>query len=456
MAIIRYDRGLGRRVTPSQTNVVRTQGGTSGGGIAPSAGNFRAVDQYLSGVKGAPAPSTLTQAPARITLSDTGGAGGGTAPIDINQIVSDALSGLDFGVSFPTVVSGGTSGSSSASGQAALQNAALNALKYQAEQAQTAAAATAAQEAAARARLGTGQQAEAIRALLGVATGPGSYREGADRLLGLLSGYETTARQGITDARTAAERLLGEQYGRASGLLFGAPAQGETPAIQGAFPALTAYLQANAPTAFAQTPTGAAPTVQNALAQYMAGQGVGTGGVEQEVSAENAALQAAQGNYGGLLDILRRQETASQASRLAEAQQAGTVARTGLEAQRAAQGGAITRQEQSALQELAGALLGQRMGIETGAEQRKQTLQDALTSLLGTGYNVTGEQIAEETKKAEVPTTAPSDRAVNRNPQTDWQKLVAQKHPNFGGTWNEAKKKFPKLYKQYLDSKKKG
>lgn len=438
MAIIRYDRGLGRRVTPSQTNVVRTQtprptGPVQGPALNPTTGRA----DYAQNVVSQP----------RVTLSDNSGGGGA---IDINKIVSDALAGLDFGITLPTVISGGGSTSSSASGQAALQNAALNALRYNAEQAQRTAEATAANEAAARTRLGTSAQADAIRALLAVPTGPGSYREGADRLLGLLTGYETDTRKGITDARTAAEALLGQQYNRASELLFGGT--GPT-APTGAYPALTAYLQANAPRAFAETPTGAAPTVQNALAAFMAGQGVGTGGVDQEVAAENAALQAAQGNYSGLLDILRRQETAGQTSRLNEAQQAATVARTGLEAQRAAQSGAITRQEQAALQELAGALLGQRMGIETGAEQRRTSLQDALTSLLGTGYNVTGEQIAEETKRAEVPNP---NLAKNRPATTDWQKLVAQKYPNFTGTWNEAKKKYPKLYKQYLDSKKKG
>lgn len=437
MAVIRYDRGLGRSVTPSQTNIVRTQtprptGPVQGPALNPTTGRA----DYAENVARTP----------RVTLSDTSGGGGA---IDINKIVSDALAGINLSTVLPTIISGGGGGSTSASGQAALQNAALNALRYNADQAAKAAEATAANEAALRARLGIGAQAAQLQALLNTATGPGSYREGADRLLGLLTGYETDTRKGITDARTAAEALLGQQYNRASELLFGGT--GPT-APTGAFPALTAYLQANAPRAFAQTPAGTAPTVQNALAAYMAGQGVGTGGVEQEVAAENAALQAAQGNYGGLLDILRRQEVASQASRLAEAQQAGTVARTGLEGQRAAQGGAITRQEQAALQELAGALLGQRMGIETGAEQRRTSLQDALTSLLGTGYNVTGEQIAEERKKSEVPNP---NLAKNRTATTDWQKLVAEKHPNFTGTWNQAKKKYPKLYKQYLDSKKK-
>lgn len=420
MAVIRYS-GRAPRISPSNTNVVRAQG-----------------------VPQAPVPARVPRVtgPTAPNPSDYFG----TTP----SVDSDGFGNITLDTAEAARIAAG------ASRYKADLDAKLQAAKLASDAAIAAAEARAAAEAGARQRLGTSAQADAIRALLAVPTGPGSYREGADRLLGLLTGYETDTRKGITDARTAAEALLGQQYGRASGLLFGAPAEGTTPAVTGAYPALTAYLQANAPTAFAQTPTGAAPAVQNALAQYMAGQGVGTGGVEQEVAAENAALQAAQGNYSGLLDILRRQETAGQTSRLNEAQQAATVARTALEAQRAAQGGAITRQEQAALQELAGTLLGQRMGIETGAEQRRTSLQDALTSLLGTGYNVTGDQIAEALKESTVPAAAPSEQAVNRNPQTEWQKLVAQKHPKFTGTWNEAKKKFPKLYKQYLDSKKKG
>lgn len=416
MAVIRYD-GRAPRISPSNTNIVRTQ-------VLPQA----------------PVPARVPRATGP-TAPNPSDYFGGTVATD-----TDGFGNITLDTAEAARIAAG------ASRYKADLDAKIQAAKLASDAAIAAAEARATAEAGARQRLGTGAQAAALQALLAKTSGAGSYREGADTLLGLLSGYETTAKQGITDARTAAERLLGEQYGRASGLLFGGT--GPT-APTGAYPALTAYLQANAPTAFQTAPTGPAPTVQNALAAYMAGQGVGTGGVEQEVAAENAALQAAQGNYTGLLDILARQERAGQTSRLNEAQQAATVARTGLEGQRAAQAGAITRQEQAALQELAGNLLGQRMGIETGAEQRKQTLQDALTALLGTGYNVTGDQIAEALKEGTVPAAAPSEQAKNRTATTDWQKLVAQKHPNFTGTWNQAKKKFPKLYKQYLDSKKK-
>jgi hypothetical protein len=448
MAVTRYGN-MARRVTPSRTNIVRTQevdtsrGGQSGMTAA----------ETMEAYRGFTSPA-FTQAPivqSRQNLSSTPASS--TPPVDINQIVADALKDITFGGSFPSVTGGGGTGTGGTT-QSAIN--ARNQLAF--DQATAAANTRAAQEAAARARLGTGAQVSALQGLLNTPTGTGSYREGADRLLGLLTGYETDARTGITGARTAAENLLGQQYGRASGLLFGAPAQGETAAITGAYPALTAYLQANAPTAYANVPTQPAPVSQNTLAQYMTGQGTGTAATDQEVAAQNVAAQAGQGNFAGLLDILRRQETAGQTSRLAEAEQASTSARTMLEAQRAAQAGGITQQEQAALSTLAQALLGQRLGVEQGAEQRRTGLQDALLPLLGTGYNLTGEQIAEDIETATVPAVAPSKapKKVSERPLTsDWQRLVAKNNPNFTGTFNEAKKKFPKLYKQYLDSQKK-
>jgi len=258
--------------------------------------------------------------------------------------------------------------------------------------------------------------------------------------------------------------LLDAQYGRASGLLFGAPAQGTNPAITGAYPALTAYLQANPSTAYANTAAAAAPVTQNALAQYMQAQGVGPGVTEQEVTAQNAAAQAGQSNYAGLLDVLRRQEAAGNTSRGAEAQQASTLARTGLEAQNAQAAAGLTQQQQSALNTLAQTIGGQRFGVEQGATERKQSLQDALTALLGTGYNITGPDIAEDIKTNIVPEKAPSTEAEEKaNPKnkkgqavvTEWQKKVFAAQPNFTGTFNEAKKKFPKLYAAYLASQKK-
>ena len=343
--------------------------------------------------------------------------------------------------------------------------------KIAAESATAAAAAKVAAENAARTRLGTGAQAGALQGLLGKTSGPGSYREGADTLLGLLAGQEATGKTSIQKQYDDAKKLLDAQYGRASGLLFGAPAQGETPAVTGAYPALTAYLQANPPQAYANTTAAPAPVTQNALAQYMQAQGVGPGVTEQEVAAQNTAAQAGQSNYAGLLDVLRRQETAGQTSRLAEAQQASTLARTGLEAQNAQAGAGLTQQQQTALDTLAQTIGGQRFGVEQGATERKQTLQDALTALLGTGYNITGDQIAEDIKTNKVPDKAPSTVAEEKAAEekaaatpknkkgqavtTEWQKKVFAAQPNFTGTFNEAKKKFPKLYAAYLASQKK-
>jgi hypothetical protein len=387
-------------------------------------------------------------------------------PIDIPGLVTGVLEGIDFTQSgWPSVVgpAASTSGTGASSALNAKLDAATAANKLAYDKATAEAATRAAQEAAARARLGVGAQAGALKGLL-TGTGADSYRAGADTLLGLLNTQETEGTKAIEGQYTKAKELLDAQYGRASGLLFGAPAKGETAAITGAYPALTAYLQANAPQAYANANVGTAPTQTNALAQYMQAQGVGTQGVDTAVAAQNTAAQAGQGNYAGLLDVLKRQESAGQTSRLAEAQQASALAKTGLEAQNAQAAAGLTQQQQTALGTLLNQLTGQRFGVEQGATERKQTLQDSLTALLGTGYNITGEDIAEDVKTNKVPEKAPSTVAEEKaNPKnkkgqavtTDWQKKVFAAQPNFTGTFNEAKTKFPKLYAAYLASQKK-
>ena len=453
MAIISYrDMNRPRVVAPgiARTQATGPRGGQSG--MTPA--------QTMQAYSGFSSPAFQTSPVARQNLN----APAVDTPFDIGEIVSGVLSGIDFtGGAFPSVVSSPSSGSGSSSSALNAQldaRTAANKLAYDKATAEAATRAT--QEAASRARLGVGAQAGALRGLLATPTGPGSYREGADTLLGLLNTQEATGKTAIQTQYDNAKALLDAQYGRASGLLFG-PAAGAT-GPTGAYPALTAYLQANPPQAYANTTAAPAPVTQNALAQYMQAQGVGPGVTEQEVAAQNTAAQAGQSNYAGLLDVLRRQETAGQTSRLAEAQQASTLARTGLEAQNAQAAAGLTQTQQAALGTLLNQIGGQRFGVEQGATERKQTLQDALTALLGTGYNLTGEDIAEDIKTNKVPEKAPSDVADEKaNPKnkkgqpvvTEWQKKVFAAQPNFTGTFNEAKKKFPKLYAAYLASQKK-
>ena len=413
-----------KTLAPSRTNIVRKSGGVPAVKVA--------VEDT------APDPTGFYG-----TTGDTGDTGGfGTVTLDTAEAARIAAGASKY--------------------KSDLDKAIADA-KIKSESATAAAAARAAQEAAARARLGVGAQAGSIRGLL-TGTGADSYRAGADELLKLITGFETTGKTAIEGQYDTAKKLLGEQYGRASGLLFGAPAQGETPAVTGAYPALTAYLQANPSTAYANTAVEAAPVTQNALAQYMQAQGVGPGVTEQEVAAQNTAAQAGKNNYTNLLNILKAQETAGNTSRGIEAQQASTLARTGLEAQNAQAAAGLTQTQQAALNTLAQTIGNQRFGVEQGATERKQSLQDALTALLGTGYNLTGEDIAEDIKTNIVPKKAPLDVADEKaNPKnkkgqpvvTEWQKKVFAAQPNFTGTFNEAKKKFPKLYAAYLASQKK-
>ena len=66
----------------------------------------------------------------------------------------------------------------------------------------------------------------------------------------------------------------------------------------------------------------------------------------------------------------------------------------------------------------------------------------------------TTETVAAEKATEEKATATPKNKK-GQAVTTDWQKKVFAAQPNFTGTFNEAKKKFPKLYAAYLASQKK-
>jgi hypothetical protein len=176
-------------------------------------------------------------------------------------------------------------------------------------------------------------------------------------------------------------------------------AQGRTTA---GYNALQNYLQANPPTAFQQAPQVPQTMVSNDLAQYMGGQGVSTAPVDPTIAALNAAAGGGAQNYNRLLSTRGQLEQAGQQSRLAEQQMGRSGALSGLEQLYQGQTGGLQQQQLQALAELQSNLAGQKLTAEQQAASRNQAIQDALASLLGTGY-ITPESINPVT----VPTTAP-------------------------------------------------
>ena len=218
------------------------------------------------------------------------------------------------------------------------------------------------------------------------------------------------------------------------------------------FDALKAYLQANPATAFAQAQRAVPTTQQNALAQYLTAQGVST--APSQAATDLANVQAASGaaNYNQLLGALAAAETAGQSSRLSEEAMARTLENARLGQIYGAGRANVEAEQLAALNELAQRISGARIGAETAAGERETSLQNQLAQIIGTGYTQPKKATpTEETPKEETKTTTPARTAT-----TAWQKLVVSKHPNFKGTFNEAKKKFPKLYADYLKSKNKG
>ena len=273
-------------------------------------------------------------------------------------------------------------GGGSASGAAALQRAALERQKFAQETA-------AAQSALERQRAGAAAQTAYLRGQLGAgipteitgeiaaqeAAGQKYIQDQAKALLDLLSGR-----------RTQAVEQIGQAYG-----------------------GLQTFLEQNVPQAFAQAQRAQPQTVQSALGQYMAGQGVSPA-VAQE-AAQLANVQAAGGaaNFNQLLDVLAAREAAAQQSRLAEAQMGRAAGVTGIESLYGAGTAQLEQQRLAALADLASRISGARLTAQQQQIARNQAIQDALSSLLGTGL-VTPEQVtgAPTTPVVTTPPAAPT------------------------------------------------
>lgn len=233
-------------------------------------------------------------------------------------------------------------------------------------------------------------------------------------------------------------QLLQQQYGRAQ----------DTTTL--GYDTLRNYLAQNAPTAFAQAAQAArqapAESVVNDLAQYMRGQGVSEAGAMPGLLAAQAAAQGGAANYQGLLDTLAAQSAAGQQSRLAEEQIARTLAGTNLGALLAQQQGVLTSSQLQALAQVQAQEAAARLRAQEQATAREQALQDALNTLVGTGYvTPTGE--ATIIPEAPVPASPIQKLAalpITQNTQLkkDVNKFVAA-NPN--ATIAQIEKKFPRL-----------
>ena len=238
-------------------------------------------------------------------------------------------------------------------------------------------------------------QAAAVAATTRATTGAQNQ---ADYLTGLLNQGVPSNLTGILDQqRIDSNKYINSQYDTAMQQLANSyTGQGGTVANPTAtsalgltntgYGALQSYLQNNAPTAYAGATRATPGAVSNDLAAYMQAQGVGTDRANPGLVAANTALQGGAANYNALLGVLGANSAAGQESRLAEQQMSQTLAQAQLGAQNQQQQGLLNQQQQAALAQIVSEQAANRLNLERESTARNQTIQDALATLLGSGY----------------------------------------------------------------------
>ena len=228
----------------------------------------------------------------------------------------------------------------------------------------------------------------------------------------------------LEEQKTAQEKYINDQLAALQGQLTKSYETGSGLQTQ-AYDALRNYLTANAPTAYAQAPRATAPAVSSDIAQYMASRGVEAQRAEPGLLAARAALEGGATNYNNLLNTLAAQSAAGQESRLAEQQMAQQLAAAQLGAYKAQQEGTLTSQQLAALQDIQSQYNTAKFQAQQQAIARQQALQDALGTLLGTGYlsPSSPDQAVQDILGTAIPAYAEANK-VNTPPPTPIEQLL--------------------------------
>jgi len=178
---------------------------------------------------------------------------------------------------------------------------------------------------------------------------------------------------------------IGQQYKNLLGELTKRKTAGEGATTTG-YSNLIDYLTRNQPTAFAQAQRAQPQVAQSGLTQYMAGQGVSPGVVQEATNIGNVQAAGGAANFNSLLNVLAGREQAGQQSRQSEAEMGKTSALANLEAIYGQGTASLESSQLAALQELATTISNAKLQSQREASARDQAIQSALAALYGTGY----------------------------------------------------------------------
>jgi hypothetical protein len=257
------------------------------------------------------------------------------------------------------VEEGGTSGAGSIlSGQASLARAATEREKFLQEQA-------AAQAALQRQQQGALAQAAYLRGQLGAGI--------PSAITGEIEAQQTAGEKYIQDQAAALLGQLQQRETQARGL------------TSTGYSNLMNYLARTQPTAFAQAQRAQPQTVQSALGQYMAGQGVSPAVAQEAANIANVQAAGGAANFNQLLDVLAAREQAAQQSRQSEAEMGLTSQLANLQGIYGAGTASLEQQRLAALADLSSRISAARLQAQQDQAARDRAIQDAIAALIGTG-----------------------------------------------------------------------
>ena len=210
----------------------------------------------------------------------------------------------------------------------------------------------------------------------------------AEYLYGLLAAspdkYAPLFKQ-ITDNQTALEGTVNTNYNTALEALAARVGVANTETTTN-YDALRARLEAAAPRAYANLPAAQAPALsQDAVSAYAQAIGAPTQAIGEAAVQAAAPYAGTADAYNRLIENLKANEAAGQASRLAGVDMGRTSTASRIGAQNLSSINALDVQKNTALAQILQAIQGQQLGISQAQLGYEQSLRNALAGIYGSG-----------------------------------------------------------------------
>lgn len=154
-----------------------------------------------------------------------------------------------------------------------------------------------------------------------------------------------------------------------------------------AYDALLKRLEDAAPRAYSDLPVAQAPTLsQDAVSRYAQAIGAPTGAIGQAAVEAAAPYAGTADAYNRLINTLKANELAGQASRIAGVDMGRASTTSRIAAQNLASTNALDVQKNTALAQILQSIQGQQLGISQQQLAQENALRQALANIYGSGY----------------------------------------------------------------------